>query len=60
VAAIDRIQMPKTVKGVQSFFGQINFVRRFVPNFAETTRNISKMMKKDATVHWEREAIESF
>jgi len=60
VAAIDRIQMPKIVKGLQSFFGQINFVRRFVPNFAETTRNISKMMKKDATVNWESEAIESF
>ena len=29
VEAIDRIQKPRTVKGIQSFFGQINFLRRF-------------------------------
>lgn len=29
IAAIDKIQIPKTVKSIQSFFGQINFVRRF-------------------------------
>jgi len=60
VATIDKIQIPKTIKGVQSFFGQINFVRRFVPNFAKTTKEISKMLKKGATVKWEDEATESF
>lgn len=34
VDAVDQIQKPKSVKGIQSFFGQINFLRRFVTNFA--------------------------
>ena len=33
VAGIDNIKVPKTVKAIQTFFGQINFVRRFVSNF---------------------------
>ena len=47
VEAIDKIQKPKSVKGIQSFFGQINFLRRFVTNFAEIIRPISKMLKRD-------------
>lgn len=40
VATIDKISQPKNVKGIQSFFGQINFLRRFVTNFAEISRPI--------------------
>ena len=40
VAAIDKVQKPKNVKGIQSFFGQVNFLRRFVTNFAEVRRPI--------------------
>ena len=46
VATIDNIQIPKTTKGIQSFFGQINFVRRFISNFAEIIKPIAKMLKK--------------
>ena len=35
VAAIEKVQKPKNVKGIQSFFGQVNFLRRFVTNFTE-------------------------
>ena len=40
VATIDKVQKPKNVKGIQSFFGQVNFLRRFVTNFAEVSRPI--------------------
>lgn len=60
VAAIDKIQIPKTVKAIQSFFGQINIVRRFVSNFAEIVKPIAKMMKKGAEVKWTNEALEAF
>jgi hypothetical protein len=49
-AAIDKVPKPKNVKGIQSFFGQVNFLRRFVINFAEISRPISKMLKKGDTI----------
>ena len=55
VEAIDKIQKPRSVKGIQSFFGQINFLRRFVTNFAEVSRPISRMLKKGSEIKWEGE-----
>jgi len=34
IQAIEKIQMPSNKKGMQSFFGKINFVKRFVPAFS--------------------------
>lgn len=58
--AIDKIPIPKTVKAIQSFFGQINFVRRFVSNFAEIIKPISKMLKKGHKIDWTAEALDAF
>ena len=51
VAGIDKVTKPKSVKGIQSLFGQVNFLRRFVTNFGEIIRPISKMLKKGATIN---------
>ena len=55
VEAIDKIQKPKSIKGIQSFFGQINFLRRFVTNFTEISRPISRMLKKGSEIKWDAE-----
>ena len=34
IKSIEQIPFPHNKKGMQSFMGTINFVRRFVPNFA--------------------------
>jgi hypothetical protein len=34
IKVISEIQQPHNKKSMQSFLGQINFVRHFVPNFA--------------------------
>ena len=60
VAAIDKVPRPKNVKGIQSFFGQVNFLRRFVTNFAEISRPISKMLKKGATMDWNGKPSQAF
>ena len=60
VEAIDKIQKPKSVKGIQSFFGQINFLRRFVTNFAEISRPISRMLKKGSEIKWDGEPSTTF
>lgn len=55
VEAIEKIQKPKSVKRIQSFFGQINFLRRFVTNFAKISRPISRMLKKGSEIKWDGE-----
>jgi hypothetical protein len=39
-------------KMMQSFLGKINFVRRFVPSFAETMKPLQDMIKKNAKLKW--------
>ena len=38
VKAIMKISLPRSKKDVQSFIGKINFMRWFIPNFAETIK----------------------
>ena len=60
VIAIDKISKPKNVKDIQSFFGEVNFLRRFVTNFAKISRPISKMLKKGEEVKWDDEPSKEF
>jgi len=45
---------------MHSFFGQINFVRKFTPNFVETIKPLQKMIRKDAKFKWDDERKDSF
>jgi hypothetical protein len=60
VEAIDTINIPRNVKEIQSFLGKINFLRRFIPNFAEIVKLITYMLKKNNEVKWTAEAKASF
>jgi ribonuclease HI len=60
VEAIQTINIPRNVKEIQAFLGTINFLRRFVPNFAEIVKLITGMLKKDSKVKWTTEAKVSF
>jgi hypothetical protein len=60
IEAIDTINIPRNVKEIQSFLGRINFLRRFIPNFAEIVKLITGMLKKDSGVNWTTEARASF
>jgi hypothetical protein len=48
VKAIQQIDILRNNKSIQSFIGKINFLRRFIPNFAEITKYITDMLKNDA------------
>ena len=52
VKAILNISFPRSKKDVQSFIGKINFLHWFIPNFAETIKQITAMLKKDQEVKW--------
>ena len=60
VKAILKISLPKSKKDVQSFIGKINFLRWFIPNFVETIKQITAMLKKDQEVRWTIEAKATF
>ena len=49
---IAKLPPPTSKKSMQSFLGQINFVRRFVPSFFEMVRPLQKLIKKDTQYHW--------
>jgi hypothetical protein len=55
VQAIQQVPLPQTKKALQSFLGQINFVRRFIPNLAETLKPIQRLLKKDVKFEWTKE-----
>ena len=52
VKEIQTLSVPRLKKDIQSFLGKINFVRRFIPNFAELVKHVTSMLKKGAEVRW--------
>jgi hypothetical protein len=47
---------------MQSFLGQINFVRRFILSFSEMVRPFQNLIRKDVQYHWgplENQAFDS-
>ena len=40
--------------------GKINFLRRFVPNFAELVKHITVMLRKENEIKWDDDARKSF
>jgi hypothetical protein len=45
---------------MQSFFGKINFVRKFTPDFAKTIKPLQKMIHKDVEFKWDDEKKYAF
>jgi ribonuclease HI len=60
VEAIQTLSLPRSKKEVQAFLGKINFLRRFVSNFAELVKHITTMLRKGNEVKWTIEPRESF
>ena len=60
VEAIKKFPLPKNLKALQYFNGQINFIRRFIPNLAELMKPLQKLLKKDAKFEWTDEGKDAF
>ena len=60
IAAIRNYTAPNTVKRVRSFLGFLSFFRRFIPNFADRSRALRDLTKKDAKFIWGPEQEEAF
>ena len=55
VETIENIPFPTTKKSLQSFHGKINFVHRFIPNYAKIAKPIYKLLKKDVKFEWDEQ-----
>ena len=60
VEAIKKVPLPQNKNALQSFNGQINFIRRFIPNLVELLKPMHKLLKKDVKFEWDSEGKESF
>jgi hypothetical protein len=52
VKAIREWPTPKTVRGVRSFLGLANFYRRFIEGYAQVTRPLNDLTKKNTPFPW--------
>jgi len=50
IQSILQVPHPRNIKELQAFLGKINFLRRFIPNFAKLIRLLNNMLKKDSKV----------
>ena len=60
VEAIKKVPLPHNKKALQYFNGQINFIRRFIPNLSELMKPTQKLLKKDVKFEWDNEEKEAF
>ena len=60
VEAIQKIDILRTKTKIQSFIGRVNFLCRFISNFAEIMKHITNMLKKENEVKWNLDARNSF
>jgi ribonuclease HI len=60
VEAIQTLSLPRSRKEFQAFWGKINFLRRFISNFAELVKHITAMLRKGNEVKWTVEPKQYF
>jgi hypothetical protein len=60
IKAISQLLLPHKKKAMQSFFKQINFVRKFTPDFVEIIKPLQNMIRKDVEFKWDDERKNTF
>jgi hypothetical protein len=60
VESIKKIPPPTNKKSLQSFFGKINFIRRFIPNFVKKVKPMNALLKERCLFKWDDNSIKSF
>jgi hypothetical protein len=60
VEAILNLPPPSSLRQLQSLQGKANFLRRFIPNYAEITRGFTRLLKKGSEFVWDTVANNAF
>jgi hypothetical protein len=48
------------VTQIRSFLGLAGYYHRFIPNFSKTTKQMTKLLEKDAKFKWSPQCDEAF
>lgn len=60
VKAIIKLPPPSSLRQLQSLQGKANFLRRFIPNYAEVTKGFTWLLKQNTTFYWDEIAQKYF
>eukprot|EP00253_Pinus_taeda_P024756 PITA_24756 len=60
IKEISEISLPHNKKAIQSFLGQINFLKIFVPDFSRIVSPLQTMVKKNSNFKWGQDEHEAF
>jgi hypothetical protein len=60
VKEINELNPPSSNKGVQLFLRKINFVQRFVHDYASIMKSINLLLKKEKRFEWKTDTQEDF
>nr|GFB21609.1 reverse transcriptase domain-containing protein [Tanacetum cinerariifolium] len=60
VVVIAKLPHPTTVKGIRSFLGHAGFYRRFIKDFSNIARPMTRLLEKDTPFNFSKECVESF
>ena len=58
--SIKHMPVPKSAKEIKQFLGLTGYYRKFVPRFADISRPLTALMKKDAKFEWTSACPKSF
>lgn len=60
ISAIKKFPLPKTPKEIKSFLGLIGYYRKFIKDFAQVTKPLTRCLKKGSKINHDQEFINSF
>eukprot|EP00253_Pinus_taeda_P007115 PITA_07115 len=60
VEAIIKLLPPSSLRQLQSLQRKANFLRRFIPNYAEITKDFTRLLKQNASFFWDEIAEKYF
>ena len=58
--SIKNMPVPKCAKEIKQFFGLTGYYRKFVPRFADISRPLTRLTRKETTFNWTPECQKSF
>ena len=60
IKAIKDADAPKNAKDVKRFLGMLTYYQDFLPNLANHTEPLRRLLRKNARFHWKKEQEEAF
>ena len=60
IEVIQQLPPPTNVKGIRSFLGHAGFFRRFIKNFSQIARPLSKLLAKEVPFVFDEECYAAF